>query len=62
MPTIVLSDPVAERIKSGGVTPGAGSTAAKIVGPQIKKAIELAGKAREDDRAPDQGAVGYFGD
>jgi hypothetical protein len=45
MPTIVLNDPVAERIKSGGVAPG-GSTAAKIVGPQIKKAIELGGKAR----------------
>ena len=46
MPTIVLNEPVAERIKSGGVAPGAGSTAAKIVGPQIKKAIELGGKAR----------------
>ncbi|HSY79205.1 MAG TPA: protein kinase [Verrucomicrobiae bacterium] len=45
MPTIVLNDPVAERIKSGGAAPG-GSTAAKIVGPQIKKAIELGGKAR----------------
>ena len=50
MPTIVLSDPVADRIKSGGVAPdglsSAGSTAAKIVAPQIKKAIELGGKAR----------------
>ncbi|MFZ0676145.1 protein kinase domain-containing protein [Candidatus Binatus sp.] len=50
MPTIVLSDPVAERIKSGGVAPdglsSAGSTAAKLVGPQIKKAIELGGRAR----------------
>ena len=45
MPTIVLNDPVAERIKSGGAAQG-GSTAAKIVGPQIKKAIELGGKAR----------------
>jgi serine/threonine protein kinase len=44
MPTIVLNEPVAERIKSGGST--AGSTAAKIVGPQIKKAIELGGRAR----------------
>src|SRR5579862_927117 len=50
MPTIVLNDPVAERIKSGGVAPdglsSAGSTAAKLVGPQIKKAIELGGRAR----------------
>jgi serine/threonine protein kinase len=50
MPTIVLSDPVAARIKSGGVAPdgpsSAGSTAAKLVAPQIKKAIELGGKAR----------------
>lgn len=46
MPTIVLNEPVAERIKSGSVAPGAGSTAAKIVGPQIKKAIEFGGKAR----------------
>jgi serine/threonine protein kinase len=51
MPTIVLNEPVAERIKSGGVAPdglsSAGSTAAKLVGPQIKKAIELGGRARE---------------
>ena len=50
MPTIVLNDPVAERIKSGVVAPdglsSAGSTAAKLVGPQIKKAIELGGRAR----------------
>jgi len=50
MPTIVLNEPIAERIKSGGVAPdafsSAGSTAAKIVGPQIKKAIEFGGKAR----------------
>ncbi|HKN11575.1 MAG TPA: protein kinase [Candidatus Binatus sp.] len=45
MPTIVLSEPVAEKIKSGGAATG-GGTAAKIVGPQIKKAIELGGKAR----------------
>jgi serine/threonine protein kinase len=44
MPTIVLNEPVADRIKSGGST--AGSTAAKIVAPQIKKAIELGGRAR----------------
>jgi len=44
MPTIVLNEPIAERIKSGGST--AGSTAAKIVAPQIKKAIELGGRAR----------------
>jgi serine/threonine protein kinase len=44
MPTIVLSDPVAEKIKSGSTPAG---TAAKMVGPQIKKAIELGGKARE---------------
>ena len=50
MPTIVLSDPVADRIKSGGVAPdglsSAGSTAVKLVAPQIKKAIELGGRAR----------------
>ncbi len=44
MPTIVLSDPVAEKIKSGG---SPGGSAAKRVGPQIKKAIELGGKARD---------------
>ena len=44
MPTIVLSDPVAEKIKSGGSPAG---SAAKRVGPQIKKAIELGGKARD---------------
>jgi serine/threonine protein kinase len=45
MPTIVLSEPVAEKIKSatGASSP---SVAAKIVAPQIKKAIELTGKAR----------------
>ena len=48
MPTIVLNEPIAERIKSGGVAPSAGSTAAKIVGPQIKKAIEFGGKARRE--------------
>ncbi len=46
MPTIVLSEPVGESKKiNGGVSHGA-SAAAKIVGPQIKKAIELTGKAR----------------
>src|SRR5271168_993576 len=44
MPTIVLNEPVVERIKSGGTS--AGSAAAKIVAPQIKKAIELTGRAR----------------
>jgi serine/threonine protein kinase len=43
MPTIVLNEPIAERIKGGA---NAGSTAAKIVAPQIKKAIELGGRAR----------------
>lgn len=43
MPTIVLSEPIGEKIKSGGSAAG---TAAKMVGPQIKKAIELGGKAR----------------
>ena len=43
MPTIVLNEPVGENIKRGAT---AGSTAAKIVAPQIKKAIELTGKAR----------------
>ncbi len=50
MPTIVLNEPVAERIKSGiaasDTLGSAGSTAAKLVGPQIKKAIELGGRAR----------------
>jgi serine/threonine protein kinase len=50
MPTIVLKEPIAERIKSGIVAPdtlsSAGSTAAKLVGPQIKKAIEFGGRAR----------------
>ncbi len=44
MPTIVLSEPAAAKIKSGGGT--GGSTAAKLVAPQIKRAIELGGKAR----------------
>ena len=44
MPTIVLNEPVAEKTRTGGTS--AGSTAAKIVAPQIKKAIELGGKAR----------------
>src|SRR6202790_4744975 len=50
MPTIVLSDAISERIrtaekiKSGDSAAG---TAAKMVGPQIKKAIELGGKARD---------------
>jgi hypothetical protein len=43
MPTIVLNEPVAEKIKAGNA---GGGTAAKIVTPQIKKAIELTGKAR----------------
>jgi serine/threonine protein kinase len=42
MPTIVLSEPVVDQIKSGT----AGGTAAARIGPQIKKAIELTGKAR----------------
>jgi serine/threonine protein kinase len=45
MPTIVLSEPVAEKIKSA-TGPSGPSMAAKIVAPQIKKAIELTGKAR----------------
>jgi hypothetical protein len=50
MPTIVLSEPVAERIKTAEkIKSGdsAAGTAAKMVGPQIKKAIELGGKARD---------------
>jgi len=39
MPTIVLNEPVGENIKSG-------TAAAKFVAPQIKRAIELTGKAR----------------
>jgi serine/threonine protein kinase len=45
MPTIVLSEPVAEKTRSGSGAIG-GSTAAKLVAPQIKKAIELTGRAR----------------
>ncbi len=45
MPTIVLNEPVGEKIKSGSSMAGVG-TAAKIVAPQIKKAIELTGRAR----------------
>src|SRR5271166_821588 len=44
MPTIVLSEPLPEKIKTGNT--GAGK-AAKIVAPQIRKAIELTGKARK---------------
>ena len=50
MPTIVLSEPISERIKSAEkIKSGdsAAGTAAKMVGPQIKKAIELGGKARD---------------
>ena len=39
MPTIVLNEPVGENINIG-------AAAAKIVAPQIKRAIELTGKAR----------------
>jgi len=42
MPTIVLNEPVEEKVKSGSMAAGA----AKIVAPQIKKAIELTGRAR----------------
>jgi len=45
MPTIVLNEPVGEKIKSGSGRAGVG-TAAKIVAPQIKKAIELTSRAR----------------
>jgi serine/threonine-protein kinase len=45
MPTVVLSEPVGEKIKRGGSMAGAGK-AAKIVAPQIKKAIALTGRAR----------------
>src|SRR5208282_23878 len=44
MPTIVLSEPVGERIKSANT---GGGTAAKIVAPQIRKAMELTGRARK---------------
>jgi len=44
MPTIVLNEPVGENTKIGAAA-GIG-TAAKIVAPQIRKAIELTGKAR----------------
>jgi serine/threonine protein kinase len=43
-PTIVLNQPVAEKIKNGGSHPG---TAARMVGQEIRKAIELGGKARD---------------
>ncbi len=44
MPTIVLNQPVGEKIKSGGSHPG---SAARMVGQEIRKAIELGGKARD---------------
>ncbi|HEV2169915.1 MAG TPA: FHA domain-containing serine/threonine-protein kinase, partial [Candidatus Binatus sp.] len=46
MQTIVLNEAVAERIKSGPPAGSSESLAVKIVAPQIKKAIELTGKAR----------------
>ena len=47
MPTIVLNEAVAEKIKGSAPAPSSSeSLAAKIVAPQIKKAIELTGKAR----------------
>ncbi|MGH7924277.1 MAG: protein kinase domain-containing protein [Candidatus Binatus sp.] len=45
MPTIVLSELGAQKIKSGSIASG-GRSAAEIVAPQIKKAIQLTGKAR----------------
>jgi serine/threonine-protein kinase len=45
MPTIVLNEPVGEKIKHGRSMAGAAS-AAKLVAPQIKKAIALTGRAR----------------
>jgi serine/threonine protein kinase len=44
MPTIVLSEPVEEKIRGEESFP---ATAARMVGPQIKKAIELGNKARD---------------
>jgi hypothetical protein len=44
MPTIVLSEPVAEKIRGDESFQ---ATAARMVGPQIKKAIELGNKARD---------------
>jgi serine/threonine protein kinase len=44
MPTIVLSDPVADKLDPVESFP---ATAARMVRPQIKKAIELGGKARD---------------
>ncbi len=50
MPTIVLNEPVGEKIKIGTAAGGRSMTgaeaAAKIVAPQIKKAIALTGRAR----------------
>ncbi len=50
MPTIVLNEPVGEKIKigtaAGGRSMAGVGTAAKIVAPQIKKAIALTGRAR----------------
>jgi serine/threonine protein kinase len=56
MPTIVLSDAISEKIKTAEKIKSpekiksedsAAGAAAKMVGPQIKRAIELGGKARE---------------
>jgi serine/threonine protein kinase len=46
MPTIVLNEPIAEKFKNATGASGP-SIAAKIVAPQIKKAIALTGKARD---------------
>ncbi len=50
MPTIVLNEPLGEKIKigtaAGGRSMAGAGTAAKIVAPQIKKAIALTGRAR----------------
>ncbi len=50
MPTIVLNEPVAERIKSGGAS--AGQHGGEDVAPQIKRAIELGRQGAQHDRAP----------
>jgi serine/threonine protein kinase len=46
MPTIVLNEPLGEKIKRGGRSMTGAGAAAKIVAPQIKKAIALTGRAR----------------
>ena len=56
MPTIVLSEPVAERIKSGDLTAERPRRPRRSSRPQIKRRSSSTGKARRHDRASVEGA------